>query len=117
MYWRKSKVARKRVGITNASGALIDQRGYDAFGNITSETQPTNGDRFGYAGMHWDAVLCLFLDGARDLNPQDGDFTTIDSSGFRSGTTNLYGYTSNSPTNATDPSGLAALKLKVTEVA
>ena len=95
------------VGITNASGSLIDQKAYDAWGNLTSETQPANGDRYGYAGMQFDTVLGDNNDNARRYRPSTGTFENPDPSSFDSGTVNLYSYTDNDPTNATDTSGLA----------
>ena len=95
------------VGVTNASGSLIDQISYDAFGNITNETNPANGDNLKFQGMRWDAVLGLYLDGARDLNPQDNRFSTIDPSLFTAGDADLYRAFGNNPTNIVDPTGLA----------
>ena len=93
------------VGITNASGGLIDQKAYDVWGNLTSETQPANGDRYGYAGMQFDPVQSDYYDNARRYRPSTGTFTSIDPLGFGAGDPNERRYVGNSPTNGTDPSG------------
>ena len=56
--------------------------------------------------MRFDPILGDYEDNARRYRPGTGSFSTVDPSGFSSGTANLYGYTGNDPTNATDPSGL-----------
>ncbi len=47
--------------ITDNSAAVIDQIDYDAWGNITNETNAANGDRYKYASGQYDAVLGMTL--------------------------------------------------------
>ena len=47
--------------VVNDAGTVLDHIDYDAFGNVTSETNPGQGDRFGWAGG--------VRDGATDLLP------------------------------------------------
>jgi len=42
--------------ITDDSGDVIDHIAYDAFGVVTNETQPTNGDRIKFQGMWFDSL-------------------------------------------------------------
>ena len=45
--------------LVNASGAVIDHVDYGAYGNVTAETTPVNGDRFRFAGMELDQASGL----------------------------------------------------------
>ena len=40
--------------ITDNTGAVIDHLNYDGFGNVTSETEPWNGDRFKWTGREFE---------------------------------------------------------------
>ena len=79
---------------------------YDGFGDITSETSPTNGGNLKFQGMYWDGPVGEYDDKARPYNPSTATFGGMDPDGFGGGSTNLYSFTGNDPTNATDPSGL-----------
>ena len=92
--------------VVNTSGTVIDHVVYDSYGNITSETNASNGDRFKFTGMEWDAAIGQYYDHARWYKAGVGRYVSLDPLGFSSGVTNLYGYTSNAPTNMADPSGL-----------
>jgi RHS repeat-associated protein len=92
-------------GLMNNSGTLLDTIAYDAYGNITSESSPTSGDRFKFAGGQYDALTGLGLFGRRWYNPADGTWVSQDSLGL-SPDSNPYRYVKNDPTTATDPSGL-----------
>ncbi len=80
---------------------------YDAFGNVQSESNPVVDHVFGFTGRPWDENTGLYYNRARYYDPLIGRFISEDPSGFASGDTNLYRYAGNSPTNLTDPSGLA----------
>ena len=92
--------------IVDNSGAVIDHIAYGAFGNVVSESNPSAGDQFKYAGMRYDAVSGLYYDNARWYDPASGRFVNLDPKGFAAGDADLYRYVGNSPTNAIDPSGL-----------
>ena len=92
--------------IVNTSGAVIDHVVYDSYGNILSETSPSNGDRFKFTGMEWDAAIGQYYDHARWLNGAIGRFESSDPAGLSAGDSNLYRYVSNNPVNAVDASGL-----------
>jgi YD repeat-containing protein len=44
-------------GLESTGGTLDDAITFDAFGNKTSESSPSNGDRYGYTGREWDLRL------------------------------------------------------------
>ena len=91
--------------VVSSSGAVLDAITYDAYGNILNETSPSNGDRFKFAGMQYDATTGIYYDHARYYDPNTGRFVSQDPKGFAAGDANLYEYTTNMPTNFTDPSG------------
>jgi RHS repeat-associated protein len=93
-------------GLMNNSGSLIDSLSYDAFGNITNESSPANGDRYKYTGREWNAELNLQYTRARFYEPATGRWISQDPLGFDSGDSNVYRYVKNAPTVFSDPSGL-----------
>ena len=74
-----------------------------------SETSPSNGDRFKFAGMEWDAAIGQYYDHARDYDAAAGRFMSQDPLGFAGGDTNLGIYVGNGPTLQVDPTGLQPL--------
>ncbi len=93
--------------IVSTSGTSIDHVVYDSYGNILSESSGgSNGDRFKFTGMEWDAAIGQYYDHARWYGPVVGRFGQLDPLGFRAGDPNEYRYVHGSPGNATDPSGL-----------
>ncbi len=94
--------------IVNTSGTSIDHVVYDSYGNILSESSGgSNGDRFKFTGMEWDAAIQQYYDHARWYGAQDGRFLTIDPSSYGAGDTDLYRYAGNGVTDFVDPSGLS----------
>ena len=47
--------------IVSTSGTELDHIVYDSFGNIVTETNATNGDRFKFAGMEYDSTTDAVL--------------------------------------------------------
>jgi RHS repeat-associated protein len=92
--------------LANTSGTVIDHVAYDTYGNTLSESSPANGDRFKFAAREYDSVTGLYFNRARYYDPTTGRFINQDPIHFSAGDTDLYRYVGNSPTNATDPSGL-----------
>ncbi len=92
--------------VVSSSGTVLDHVVYDSFGNIVTETNASNGDRFKYAGMEYDPVTGQSYDRARLYDAAIGRFMGQDPKGFTAGDTNLYRYVGAGPTNATDPSGM-----------
>ena len=63
--------------IVNTSGTVIDHVVYDSYGNILSETSPSNGDRFKFTGMEWDAAIGQYYDHARSSRRPLGDSSAV----------------------------------------
>ncbi len=94
------------IGVTNGSGSLVDQVVYDGFGNILSETSPTNGGSLMFQGMYLERTTAQYVTNGRDdYNPSTGSWTTPDQLGFGGGLTNWYDFVGNDSTNLKDPSG------------
>ncbi len=98
--------------VDTTTGAIVEQISYDAWGTITSDTNP-GFQPFGFAGGLYDAETGLVHFGARDYDPVIGRWTTRDPLGFAGGDTNLYGYVLQDPVNFVDPSGLLPLSLRI----
>lgn len=94
-----------RLVVNTGTGEVIQRMDYDAFGNVTEDTNP-GFQPFGFAGGLYDLHTQLIRFGARDYDPQTGRWTTKDPIGFEGGDTNLYGYVLNDPINLIDPEGL-----------
>ena len=94
------------MNLTDNSGNVQDTIAYDAFGNVTTESNPSFGDRFKYTGRELDSETGFQYNRARYYDAAIGRWTSQDPLGFAAGDANLYRYVGNSPTNATDPSGL-----------
>ncbi len=82
---------------------------YDSYGNIVTETNASNGDRFKYAGMRYNSVTGQYYDRARYYDVAIGRFMSQDPMGFAGGDIDVYRYIGNSPTNCTDPTGRCTL--------
>jgi RHS repeat-associated protein len=91
--------------VTNSTGATVKRITYDAFGDITTDTNPGFALRVGFAGGLKDPTSGLVLFGTRDYEPDSGRFTSRDKILFEGGQTNLYAYVANDPINSVDPSG------------
>jgi RHS repeat-associated protein len=85
---------------------VLDAVIYDPYGNIVTETNASEGDRFKFAGMEYDSVTGLYYDHARYYDAAIGRFVSQDPMGFAAGDTNVYRYVGNAPTDDTDTSGL-----------
>jgi RHS repeat-associated protein len=94
-------------GLMNNSGSLTDGIRYDAFGNVTSESSPANGDRFKFGGGEFDGNLNLYHFGARWYDPAGGRWMSQDPLGLGPDS-NPYRYVANEPTAQTDLTGLAS---------
>jgi len=89
---------------------VVNHIKYDAYGNITSESNPSIDFLFAYTGREWDADADLFYYRARWYDASAGRFISEDPLGFAAGDTNIFRYLANDATNATDPSGLWSYK-------
>jgi RHS repeat-associated protein len=94
--------------LTNNSGTNLDQLSYDGYGNILTETNSANGDRFKYTARDWDSEIGLQYNRARYYDPKAGRWISLDPLGFDAGALNLYRYVQNEPLTTSDPTGLQA---------
>ena len=94
--------------IVDGAGTILDDIVYDSFGNVLSESSPSQGDRFKFTGREFSPELGIYYYRARWYDPSSGRFISQDPIGFTAGDTNLYRYVGNAPGDATDPSGLDA---------
>jgi RHS repeat-associated protein len=92
--------------LTDAVGNVVDERTFDSFGRLISETNPAVSFRYGYTGRELDAESGLDYYRARYYDSSVGRFISTDPMGFGAGDTNLYRYVGNNSTNNTDPTGM-----------
>ena len=91
--------------VLDNEGNVVNNITYDAFGNVTIETNPDVNFRFGYTGREHDDETSLIYYRTRLLDPKTGQFISQDTIGFAGGDSNLYRYVLNSPVNYVDPTG------------
>jgi RHS repeat-associated protein len=94
------------AGLSNAAGAYADRYSYLPFGEAqTAAGAVANPFQFvGRYGVMQEGNGLDFMR-ARYYSPAQGGFSSEDPVGFRAGSPNLYGYTSNDPVNLIDPQG------------
>jgi len=99
--------------LTNASGQLVEQYTYSAFGipsYFSSTAQPLNsstvGNRFLFQGRDWIKELSLYDYRNRMYHPGIGRFLQPDPLSLDAGDQNIYRYCNNDPINYSDPLGL-----------
>jgi RHS repeat-associated protein len=92
--------------VTDSNGVVVDTVGYDAYGNVTSETNPAERGRYGWTGREVDVETGLQYNRARWYDSTTGRWLSQDPLGFDAGDSNLYRYVNNRPTYQEDPSGL-----------
>ena len=99
--------------LTDASGGILEQYDYDAFGQPyfytaggTRATTSMYGNRFLFTGREWLQDLRIYDYRARQYQPELGRFLQPDSKEFEAGDYNLYRYCHNDPVNKSDPTGL-----------
>lgn len=94
-----------RLVVNAATGEVVQQMDYDAFGLLKNDTNP-GFQPFGFAGGLYDVDTELVRFGARDYDPRSGRWVSKDPILFGAGQENLYVYAGNDPINQVDPSGL-----------
>jgi RHS repeat-associated protein len=96
--------------VANTSGTVLDTLTYDSYGQILSESNASNGDRFKYTSREWDSEIGQYSYRARSYSQSAGRFVSQDPKSFAGQDVNLYRYTNNRSVVATDPTGLQTLK-------
>jgi len=96
-----------RLVVDIAEGSVVQRMEYDAFGNVTVDTNP-NFQPFGFAGGLYDADTQLVRFGARDYDAEVGRWTSKDPIGFAGSESNLFSYVFGDPLNWIDPNGQEA---------
>ncbi|MCH8550945.1 MAG: hypothetical protein LAT62_03345 [Natronospirillum sp.] len=98
-----------RQVIDAQTGDIAQLLDYDAWGNVTQDTNP-GFQPFGYAGGIYDRDTGLVRFGARDYDPEVGRWTTKDPIGFKGGL-NHYVYAYGDPINYVDINGLWSIRV------
>jgi RHS repeat-associated protein len=83
--------------IANTSGTVLDTMTYDSYGQILSESNSSNGDRFKHTSREWDSEIGQYYHRARNYSASDGRFTNQDPLGFGGADSDLYRYVRNRP--------------------
>ena len=97
-----------RLVVDTGSGTVEQRIDYDAFGRVQTDTNP-GFQPFGFAGGLYDPDTGLVRQGARDYDPQAGQWTTPDPLYMAGGSANRYAYAGNNPQSITDRWGLAVV--------
>jgi RHS repeat-associated protein len=93
-----------RLVVDLSTGAVVQRLEYDAFGNVTQDSNP-GFQPFGFAGGLYDSETRLVRFGARDYDAETGRWTAKDPILFDGGDSNLYGYVLGDPVNFLDSTG------------
>lgn len=93
-----------RLVVDASNGNVLQRIDYDAWGNITSDSNP-NFQPFAYAGGHYDNDTQLTHFGLREYDAKTAHWTSKDPIGFEGNSNNLYTYVSADPVNLIDPLG------------
>jgi RHS repeat-associated protein len=95
--------------VSDNTGVVTGTLVYDGFGNVTSESSPTNSGAYTFVGYRWDRETGLYRPDptvGRLYFPGAGRWNSRDLWGFDSGDENLYRYVRNNSVNMTDALGL-----------
>ena len=103
--------------VLDGRGQVLDALTYDAYGDILTETDPTQRGRYAWTGRELDAETGLQYNRARWYDPTVGRWISQDPMGFAAGDSNLYRYVTNAPTDYGDPSGNDPLIFKIFGIA
>ncbi|NLE38963.1 MAG: RHS repeat-associated core domain-containing protein, partial [Pirellulaceae bacterium] len=93
--------------LADTTGAVTATFSYDTYGTVTVLEGSLTDTRYLYTCQEYDLATGLYYYNARWYDPATGRFVSEDPIGFNGSPWNLYEYVENSPTNATDPGGLA----------
>ncbi len=91
---------------STSTTSIENEKFYDAYGNVTSESNSAVDTVFGWTGRFFDDDTGLQWNLNRWYDPVVGRFLSVDPIGFAAGDPNLYRYVGNGPADSVDPSGL-----------
>jgi RHS repeat-associated protein len=116
-YYAISDYAGSPLVISDASGNVVIQREYTAYGIRFNHSNSAGFDSpLGFAGGLEDEVTGLVRFGMRDYEPLSAHWTMRDPILFDAGQANVYAYAMNDPVNNRDLSGLFCVSASVYEV-
>lgn len=92
--------------ILSHQGIVVNHNTFDSFGNLISQSNAGESDRFLFTGREYDPSTKLYHYRARQYDASTGRFQQEDPLGFRSDDANLYRYVGNDPISGRDPYGL-----------
>ncbi|MCU7863611.1 MAG: RHS repeat-associated core domain-containing protein, partial [Candidatus Thiodiazotropha sp. (ex Lucinoma borealis)] len=98
-----------RLVVNVQTGEVAQRMDYDAWGNITQDTNP-GFQPFGFAGGIYDYHTGLVRFGSRDYEPHTGRWSAKDPIRFFGGDANLYGYVLQDPVNWYEADGLKTMR-------
>ena len=93
--------------IVDSSGTVVTHITYDAYGQVTSESNPQINFRFGYTGRERDGESGLYYYRDRYYDAAVGQFLSEDPIGFLGNDVNVRRYVGGSPVDQVDPFGQA----------
>ena len=102
----KDQLGSVRFVIDVATGAVVQELAYDAWGRVVLDTSPGL-QPFGFAGGLYEPETGLVRFGVRDYDSETGRWTAKDPVRFDGGI-NLYEYAGSSPIALVDPTGRVA---------
>ncbi len=92
--------------LIDSTGTVLNHLKYNAFGQITSESNSAVDFLFAYTGRERDEETGLYYYRARYYDPAVGRFVSEDPIGFLAGDVNVSRYVGNGPANLVDPTGM-----------
>jgi RHS repeat-associated protein len=99
--------------VADNTGTVIDTITYDGYGNVVTETSPSSGGSYKFAGYRYESETGLYRPDpttGRYYNPLTGLWLGRDPISFNDPDVNLYRYVRSDPTNAVDPRGLEPIQ-------
>ncbi|MGI6417850.1 MAG: RHS repeat domain-containing protein [Thermoguttaceae bacterium] len=99
---RDLAVQDAETGVTTIANHIV----YDAFGRVTSQTNPTVATLFGFTARPFDRDTGLQNNLNRWYDAETGTWISEDPKGFAAADANLYRYVGNEVTTTVDPTGL-----------
>jgi RHS repeat-associated protein len=91
--------------LVDNTGDVVNDRIYDSFGRLLSESDPSVKHRFGFTGREWDGELGLNYHRARYYDADAAKWISDDPIGFAAGDANLGRYVGNRAESLIDPYG------------